>query len=304
MKIDAPDTPPNLKPYVGTYVNRSFQLVDVFSEHPFMGNPLAVVLGHSELDPTTMQSITRWMNLSETAFVLPPNDPRADYRVRIFTLDREMPFAGHPTLGSCHAWLSSGGTPQSPNLVVQECGLGLVPIRRIEGRYSFQAPPLIRGGPVDAEKVEELAAFLGVHPSDIVDSTWADNGPGWIAVMLESAEAVLQLSPERTSTTRWDVGVVGAYPTAHPAAFELRAFFTDHRGEVREDPVTGSLNASIGQWLFRTGRAQGTYIASQGTRLARQGRVHVTEDETGNIWVGGAAVTRFRGHYVPPDHAR
>jgi len=277
----------------------SFQLVDVFSEQPFMGNPLAVLLGSRELDTQTMQSITRWLNLSETAFVLPAIHPQADYRVRIFTLEREMPFAGHPTLGSCHAWLASGQLPRAADLVVQECGAGLVPVRRTPGRYAFRAPPLVRSGAVDPEKISEVARFLRINESEIVDCTWADNGPGWIAVLLGSAEAVLQVSPQREYPTRLDVGIVGPHAAGGPASFELRAFFTDQRGEVREDPVTGSLNASVGQWLFQTARAHSSYVASQGTRVGCQGRVYVTQDDSGQVWVGGAAVTRFSGRALP-----
>lgn len=276
-------------------LNRRFQLVDVFQDRPFSGNPLAVVLDADGLSTEQMQRITRWLNLSETAFLLPSTTGGADYRVRIFTLEREMPFAGHPTLGSCHAWLTSGGKPRREDEIVQECGLGLVPIQRSETTLAFAAPPLIRGGPVDEAVVQELATFLRIDRAKIVDSQWADNGPGWIVVLLESAEAVLALNPPKDYPRRIDVGVVGPYPSGGPVAFELRAFFSDHNGGVVEDPVTGSLNASAAQWLLSTGRATAPYTASQGTCLGRTGRVYISQDRAGVVWVGGRASTLFAG---------
>jgi PhzF family phenazine biosynthesis protein len=271
-----------------------FQLVDVFNDGAFTGNPLAVVFHADDLTTETMQTMTRWLNLSETAFLLRPSHPKADYRVRIFTLDREMPFAGHPTLGSCHAWLSNGGRPADSSEIVQECGAGLVAIRRTGEILSFAAPPLIRGGAVDASKIEEVAAFLRIGRSQIIDAQWADNGPGWIVVLLDSAREVLALEPARDYPTRLDVGVVGPYPAGNLIAFELRAFFTDHHGGVREDPVTGSLNASTAEWLLASGRAKAPYVAAQGARLGRSGRVHINLD-SGRVWVGGRTTTLFSG---------
>ena len=277
-------------------MNRRFQLVDVFhSQQPFSGNPLAVVLDADGLTTEEMQRITRWLNLSETAFLLPPTTEAADYRVRIFTLDREMPFAGHPTLGSCHAWLTSGHKPHDDVEIIQECGVGLVPIHRSEKTLAFAAPPLIRGGQVEESKIQEVAKFLRIDRSRIMDAQWADNGPGWIAVLLESAEAVLALDPPRAYRGRIDVGVVGPYPSDSPVAFELRAFFSDHHGGVVEDPVTGSLNASAAQWLLSSGRARAPYAASQGTRLGRAGRVFISQDRGGAVWVGGKTSTLFSG---------
>ena len=276
-------------------MNRRFELVDVFSELPLSGNPLAVVLDADDLSTDAMLQLTRWLNLSETTFLLPPHDPAADYRVRIFTLDREMPFAGHPTLGSCHAWLSAGGQPRNKSQIIQECGAGLVPIRRSDTALAFGAPPLIRGGPVDESKVLELAEFLRVDRAQILDAQWADNGPGWIVLLLESAAAVLELEPNWGYSAHIDLGVVGPYPPRSPLAFELRAFFTDHQGGVREDPVTGSLNAATAQWLLASGRAQAPYIASQGTRVGRTGRVYVDVDERGGVWIGGMTTTVFSG---------
>jgi len=275
-------------------MNRPFQLVDVFNTDAFTGNPLAVVFDADDLTTSAMQTMTRWLNLSETAFLLRPSSPKADYRVRIFTLDREMPFAGHPTLGSCHAWLSNGGQSADAAEIVQECGAGLVAIRRTTELLSFAAPPLIRGGSVDESKLVEIATFLRIDRSHIVDAQWADNGPGWIVVLLASADAVLALEPARDHPTRLDVGVVGAHPAGNPIAFELRAFFTDHQGGVREDPVTGSLNASAAEWLLSSGRASAPYIAGQGTRVGRSGRIYIDHDGRG-VWVGGRTATLFSG---------
>ncbi len=276
-------------------MNRRFQLVDVFHDRPFSGNPLAVVFDADDLSTEEMQRITRWLNFSETAFLLAPTTRKADYRVRIFTLDREMPFAGHPTLGSCHAWLTSGGKPKQDGEIIQERGVGLVPIRCSEMNLAFAAPPLLHSGQVDESKVQEIADFLRIDRSQIIDAHWADNGPGWIAVLLESAEAVLALNPPKDYPTRIDIGVVGPYPPGSPVAFELRAFFSDHKGGVVEDPVTGSLNASTAQWLLSSGRATAPYIASQGTRLNRSGRIFIDQDQAGRVWVGGRTSTLFSG---------
>lgn len=277
-------------------MNHRFQLVDVFNEHPFSGNPLAVIFDADDLTTDAMQRITRWLNLSETAFLLSPSSSDADYRVRIFTLHREMPFAGHPTLGSCHAWLSSGGKPRNDSEIVQECGAGLIRIRRQDATLAFAAPPLIRSGPVDELKLQEIAGFLRIRRSQIVDAQWADNGPGWIVVLLDSATSVLNLEPANDHPEQLDLGVVGPYTDGGSLAFELRAFFTDHQGGVREDPVTGSLNASTAQWLLATGRAVAPYTASQGTRVGRTGRITISSDQQGAVWVGGKTATLFSGN--------
>jgi PhzF family phenazine biosynthesis protein len=276
-------------------MSRRFQLVDVFNQDPLTGNPLAVVLDADDLTTESMMRITRWLNLSETTFLLSPLHPDADYRVRIFTLDRELPFAGHPTLGTCHAWIESGGKPRTPSEIVQECGAGLVSVRSIDNGRAFAAPNLIRSGPVDETKIGEVADFLRIHRASIVDAQWVDNGPGWVAILLDSAAAVLALEPPRAHVGRMDVGVVGSYPRGAPAAFELRAFFTDHLGAVREDPVTGSLNASVAQWLLRSGRASAPYTASQGSRLGHAGLISITQDALGAVWVGGRSTTLFSG---------
>lgn len=276
-------------------MHRPFRLVDVFGQGVFTGNPLAVVAKADDLDTDSMQQITRWLNLSETAFLLRPTNLEADYRVRIFTLEREMPFAGHPTLGSCHAWLAGGGQPKDSTRIIQECGVGLISVRSTSDSLVFAAPPLIRFGPVDEGKLIEVAKILRINREMIVDAQWVDNGPGWVAVMLASAEAVLRLEPVRSHHQRIDIGVVGAHDPCAEAAFEIRALFSDHHGNLVEDPVTGSLNASVAQWLFSTGRVDNAYVAAQGTRVGRDGRILIDRDETGQIWVGGQTRTMFSG---------
>ena len=264
----------------------------MFSPAPYRGNPVAVVLEADGLSTEAMQQFATWTNLSETTFVLPPSSADADYRVRIFTPASELPFAGHPTLGTCHAWLEAGGQPASPEIIVQECGAGLVQVRRTGAGLAFAAPPLIRSGPVDEPLAERIAAQLGIARTDMVDLAWADNGPGWVAVLLPSAEAVLALRP---GVVDLDIGVAGPHPPGGPAAFEVRAFFPV-AGSTVEDPVTGSLNASLAGWLLGTGRASAPYLARQGTALGRAGQVHLSQDPGGQIWVGGAVRTWVSGH--------
>jgi PhzF family phenazine biosynthesis protein len=272
-------------------MQRPFRQIDVFTPVPYRGNPVAVVLDSTDLDSEQMQRFAHWMNLSETTFVLPANDPAADYRLRIFTPVAELPFAGHPTLGTCHAWLSAGGVPKRDDRIVQECNAGLIAIRRTDDGLAFATPPLVRSGPVDDTLVDEIAGVLGIERAAIVDSQWADNGPGWVAVLLEDADRVLALEPRYTEL---DIGVVGPHPEGSPEAWEVRAFFPKD-GAMVEDPVTGSLNASLAEWLLRTGRATAPYVASQGTVLGRAGRVHVTQDDEGTIWIGGGTVTCVSG---------
>lgn len=271
-----------------------FELVDVFAESPFTGNPLPVIFGADDLTTKQMQQIARWMNHSETAFLLDPTDAAADYRVRIFTLEREMPFAGHPTLGSCYTWLAAGNTPKGEK-ILQECGIGLVPVARHNGHLAFAAPPRIRSGAVDDKELREFLGILGIDRNQVLDAAWADNGPGWAALLLRSAADVLAIEPARYHAARVDIGVVGEYPSGSAEAFELRAFFSDQHGNIREDPVTGSLNASVGQWLVETNRAKTPYIASQGTRLGRAGRIRVSRDSQGTLWVGGNVITIASG---------
>jgi PhzF family phenazine biosynthesis protein len=275
-----------------TPMHRQFRQVDVFTGQPFLGNPVAVVHDADGLTDDEMRQFASWTNLSETTFLLNPVDERADYRVRIFTPARELPFAGHPTLGSAHAWLEAGGEPVIGDTVVQECKAGLIPVRRSPaGLLAFQAPPLVRSGPVDDADLAEITASLGVRRADIVAAQWADNGPGWVAVELASAAAVLALTPAITSR---DIGVFGAYPPGSPEAFEVRAF-TPLIGGTGEDPVTGSLNASLAMWLLSSGKATAPYTVSQGTALGRRGRVHVTAGEDGSIWIGGGTLTLISG---------
>jgi PhzF family phenazine biosynthesis protein len=273
-------------------LRRAFAQVDVFTTVACLGNPVAVVLDGAGLATEDMLRFANWTNLSETTFVLPPTTAEADYRVRIFTPAVELPFAGHPTLGTCHAWLTSGRVGRTPEVVVQECGAGLVSVRRVAEGLAFAAPPLVRSGPVDEALVRRMVDVLGVERADIVDTQWVDNGPGWVAALLESAEAILALRPRAVD---FDLGVVGPHPQGSPAAFEVRAF-VPASGATVEDPVTGSLNASLAEWLLRTGRATAPYIASQGTALGRAGRVHITRDDTGTIWTGGGTVSCVVGH--------
>jgi PhzF family phenazine biosynthesis protein len=273
-------------------VHRQFRQVDVFTEEPFLGNPVAVVHGADDLTDEEMQRFANWTNLSETTFLLSPTDERADYRVRIFTVSGELPFAGHPTLGSAHAWLEAGGPPARQDMVIQECGVGLVAIRRTpHGPLAFKAPPLMRSGPVDPPLLDEIAASLGIKREDILDAQWADNGPGWVAVELASAAAVLAVKP---GTLSYDVGVFGPYPPGSPEAFEVRAFTPQVSG-AGEDPVTGSLNASLAMWLLSSGKATAPYTASQGTVLGRRGRVYITTDADGATWIGGGTHTLISG---------
>jgi PhzF family phenazine biosynthesis protein len=272
-------------------VARRFTQVDVFTRAPYAGNPVAVVHDASELTTEAMQRFAHWTNLSETTFVLAPTDPQADYRVRIFTPVAELPFAGHPTLGTCHAWLEAGGEPHRDGVIVQQCAAGLIHVSRTDAGLAFASPALLRSGPVDEALVQHVASVLGIERGAIEDAEWADNGPGWVAVLLSSADAVLALRP---GVVDLDVGVVGPYPPGSPCAFELRAFFPKEASTV-EDPVTGSLNASVAEWLLRTGRAEAPYVASQGTALGRSGRVHISRDADGTIWVGGGTVTCVAG---------
>jgi PhzF family phenazine biosynthesis protein len=272
-------------------LRRPFRQVDVFTATPYTGNPVAVVLDAAGLSTEEMQRFANWTNLSETTFVLPPEDLGADYRVRIFTPSVELPFAGHPTLGTCHAWLADGGAPRQADAAVQECGAGLVTVRTAPERLAFAAPPLLRSGPVEESLVERIASLLRIDRGEILDAQWADNGPGWVAVLLGSGDAVLAIRPGRVDLS---VGVVGPYPEGAPAAFEVRAFFPKGE-ETVEDPVTGSLNASLAEWLLRTERAETPYVASQGTALGRSGRVHLSRGDDGTIWVGGDTVTCVEG---------
>ena len=270
---------------------RPFSQVDVFSAEAYRGNPVAVVHDADGLSTEQMQAFANWTNLSETTFLLPPTQAGADYRVRIFTPTQELPFAGHPTLGSCHAYLSTVSSTVDPSVrVVQECGGGLVPVRR-SGRLAFAAPPLRRSGAVESEILDRVVEACGIERSAVVDSAWADNGPGWVAVRLATVEEVLAIRPRYADL---DIGVVARYPPGGPVAVEVRALFPKD-GAMVEDPVTGSLNASLAQWLLGTSVLTAPYVASQGTVLGRAGRAYIDQDPDGTIWVGGETVTRVTG---------
>ena len=293
---------------------RPFAQIDVFTAAPGYGNPVAVVLDGTDLGDAAMQRFARWTNLSETTFVLPPTDPAADYALRIFTPGGELPFAGHPTLGSCFAWLAAGGQPKSADRIVQQCAKGLIPIRRDGERLAFAAPPSVRSDPAPA-LLADIAQALGVEPAQILRAQRLDNGPVWLTLQLDSADTVLALEPDhaRLAALGQKVGVIGVYPA--PSAIELvsrssreaRAFGAPPPApliEVRafaapigvpEDPVTGSLNASLAQWLIEAGELPPRYVAAQGTALGRAGRVHVERDAEGQVWIGGDCVDVIQG---------
>lgn len=271
---------------------RPFAQVDVFSREQFRGNPVAVILDAEGLADEELQRIATWTNLSETTFVLPATTDAADYRVRIFTPGAEIPFAGHPTLGTARAWLAAGGTPHSEGTLVQECGVGLVRLRVDGDRLSFSAPETRRTGPLDAGLLDRIASAFGIGRDEIIDHQWVDNGPGWAAVRLASADEVLAIRPDLAALGDAHVGAVGAYPAGGDFAFEIRAFAPDIG--VPEDPITGSLNASVAQWLTRTGQAPERYRVSQGTCLGRAGDVSIRVDGD-DVWVGGEARVLIAG---------
>lgn len=275
-------------------MKRRFVQVDVFSESPYLGNPVAVVLDASGLDDETMARVARWTNLSETTFVLPPTSAAADYRVRIWTPFGELPFAGHPTLGTCWAWRSTGGVSARPDTTIQECAAGLVTVRDDGDRLAFAAPPLIRSGPVEPELVADVIDAMQIDASDVEDSQWVDNGPGWMALLMRSADAVRAAHPRRLPSKVGLVGLVGAEAANAQTDVEVRAFFPKD-GLPAEDPVTGSLNAALGQWLIGSGRLRSPYVASQGSSLGRAGRVHVSQDDGGQVWVAGSTRTLIDG---------
>ncbi|MGJ7512243.1 PhzF family phenazine biosynthesis protein [Variovorax sp. GT1P44] len=294
---------------------RPFKQVDVFTSTPYFGNPLAVVLDGTDLDDTAMQRFAAWTNLSETTFLLPPTEPTADYRVRIFTPGGELPFAGHPTLGSCHAWLQAGGKPKAGSHIVQQCTQGLVPIQRDGERLVFASPPLKRSAP-SPTLLAKIAAALGLRAQQILAAQLLDNGPVWLGLLLNDADTVLTLKPDHRMLRELGqkVGVAGIWPRDESPPLitrsnrEARAFARTEETaagvEVRvfaapvgieEDPVTGSFNASLAQWLIAEGLLPERYIAAQGQTLGRAGRVHVHRDADGQVWVGGSSVTCVDG---------
>lgn len=275
-------------------MSRPFVQVDVFGSGPCSGNPVAVVLHAKGMGEEEMQRFARWTNLAETTFVLPPTVTEADYRVRIFTPVLELPFAGHPTLGTCHAWLEAGGEAALPGEILQECDAGLVRIRRGEAGLAFAAPPLVRSGPASEADAARVAAALGVDPDEMLAVEWVDNGPGWITALFESAERVLELRP---GPLDFDLGAAGFHPPGSEAAIEIRAW-APVNGLAAEDPVTGSLNASLAQWLLGNGRLTAPFLAKQGTAIDRAGRIHVSQDADRTVWVGGATQTVLSGDAV------
>ncbi|MFJ9560638.1 PhzF family phenazine biosynthesis protein [Streptomyces fuscichromogenes] len=272
---------------------RSFVQVDVFSTSPYRGNPVAVVLDGAGLTDEQMQLVARWTNLSETTFVLPPTVPAADYRLRILTPDGELPFAGHPTLGSACAWLDGGGVPRHADRIVQECGAGLVTVRRGDGVLSFAAPPLVRDGALDDGYLERIVAAFGIGRDRVLAHQWVDNGPGWAVLRLATAAEVLALEPDLSRIPDAMVGAIGAYPDGSPYDFEMRTFAP--RCNVPEDPACGSMNAAVGQWLTGTGAAPAAYRVSQGARVGRAATIEVTADADGTVWVSGATTVCIRG---------
>lgn len=274
---------------------KKFAQVDVFSRIPYLGNPVAVVLDADGLSDESMQRLARWTNLSETTFILSPTTAEADYRLRIFTPGGELPFAGHPTLGSAHAWLENGGKPKVTGQLVQECGVGLVALNQSEegSQLSFRAPATMKSGPLEPGLLSKIVSALGVDESEVVAHQYVDNGPGWVCVQLTSAARVLAVDPKFDDDSDLMLGILGAYPSGGESAFELRAFAP--KIGVYEDPVTGSLNASVAQWLFRTGAVANSYQASQGQRVGRQGTISLSLDGKGEVWVGGPTVTCIRG---------
>lgn len=274
---------------------KKFAQVDVFSSIPYLGNPVAVVFDADGLSDESMQRLARWTNLSEATFILSPTTAEADYRVRIFTPGGELPFAGHPTLGSAHAWLENGGKPKVTGQLVQECGVGLVALNQSEegSQLSFRAPATMKSGPLEPDLLSKIVSALGVDESEVVAHQYVDNGPGWVCVQLTSAARVLAVDPKFDDDSDLMLGLLGAYPSGGESAFELRAFAP--KIGVYEDPVTGSLNASVAQWLFRTGAVANSYQASQGQRVGRQGTISLSVDGKGEVWVGGPTVTCIRG---------
>ncbi|USQ80003.1 PhzF family phenazine biosynthesis protein [Ornithinimicrobium faecis] len=269
-----------------------FSQVDVFASEPCRGNPLAVVHDADGLTDDQLARFANWTNLSETTFLLPPTDPGADYRVRIFTTSEELPFAGHPTLGSARAWLEAGGVPATDGVVIQECGAGLIPIRYAEEQLAFAAPDFLRSGEVEEPDVQQIVAALRIRPEQIKHAQWIDNGPGWVGVVLDSADEVLALEPDFAALGDLDLGVIGPHAPGGPADYEVRAFVPGPGSN--EDPVTGSLNAGFGVWLTGAGLAPEAFTVRQGTALGRAGRVDLRLKD-GQVWVGGQANVLISG---------
>lgn len=276
-----------------TSESRIFKQVDVFSSAPFMGNPVAVIFEADNLTSEQMQNIARWTNLPETTFLQKPINNKADYKVRIFTPNGELPFAGHPTLGTAHAWSENGGVSQDKDFLFQECEAGLIKIKKNNGKLYFEAPPTKRTGEIESEYLEQIVDSFGIKRSEVLSSQWVDNGPGWAVVQLESADNVLQLRPDLSKIPNAMVGAIGNYPSGSKFKYEMRTFAP--AAGVSEDPVCGSMNASVAQWLHLNGETQGSYSVSQGSVIGRAGEIDIFIDENGAIWVGGKTTTLFDG---------
>ena len=277
----------------------NLDLVDVFGSARFLGNPLGVVHAAEGVSDADMLKLAQWLGFSETTFLLPPTDPAADYRLRIFYPGGELPFAGHPTLGSCHAWLKAGGAPQRNGVVVQECGVGLVDIQRDGDVLAFAAPAFTRYGPMTTEELTNAAQVAGVDPAIVVEGVHVANGPGWQLLRLRSASDVLSASPVPRAPIATGVGLAGPHPAGSEVDWEVRAFFENQHGNVLEDPVTGSFNAGVAIHLFASGLATGSYIAGQGQAVGADGRVHCRIDDGGQVWIGGRSITIARGASLP-----
>jgi PhzF family phenazine biosynthesis protein len=274
-------------------VGSRLAIVDVFGRTPGSGNPLAVVDGGDERTTDECLQVARFFGFSETAFLCTPTNDAADYRVRIFTPDRELPFAGHPTLGAAAAWLDFGGTPRDPATLLQECGVGLVEVHATNGELAFAAPPLLDHGPLDEATRAAILGELGLRDDDVVDVATIDNGPGWIGVLLRSAAAVLDVA--QPSTRRF-VGVAGCWPGGGPSALEVRAFLPEGDRTI-EDPVTGSLQAAFGQWLTARGTLTAPYTATQGRAIRHDGVVEVGQLANGQLTVGGVVHRLAAGRF-------
>ena len=275
-------------------------LIDVFGSAPLCGNPLAVVHGAEQLDASQMLRLTQWLGFSETTFLLPPTDPAADYKVRIFYPAGELPFAGHPTLGTCHAWLEAGGQPKSAGQVIQECGVGLVEVRQDEGQLAFRAPPFTRTGPLSDAERSEAIRLAGVDPASVVEAVHVANGPKWQLLRLRTAADVLAAEPAAKALPGTDIGLAGPYDEGQSIDWELRAFFADAQGRLVEDPVTGSFNAGVAMHLFAAGLAHRHYRAAQGRKTGADGLVDCRIDHTGNVWIGGRCQSVTRGGALFP----
>ncbi len=274
-------------------------LIDVFGAGPLRGNPLAVVHGAEALSDAQMLSLTQWLGFSETAFLLPPSDPAADYRVRIFYPAGELRFAGHPTLGSCHAWLEAGGNPRGEGRIVQQCGAGLVSIRQSNSLLAFEAPEMVKQGPLSPAERAEAIRIAGIREDRVVEAFHADNGPQWQVLRLATLDDLLAARPLPSAPAGTDIGLVAPHPAGSERDWEVRAFFTDQHGQIKEDPVTGSLNAGIAIHLFARGLVQGHYLAGQGQQIGADGWIDCTCEADGSVWIGGRTATIARGGGLP-----